>query len=139
MNDELFFDTNILIYASVINDPREAVAAGAVARGGVISVQILNEFVNVARRKLRWSWPDVAGALTPLRRLFPQPRSVTSATHDAALVIAQRDGLAFYDSVIVASALEAGCTTLLSEDMQHGRVIAGRLTIRNPFVELSGA
>ena len=62
-----------------------------------------------------------------------EPSSIGIATHEAALEIAQRDGLSFYDSLIVASALEAGCSTLLSEDMQDGRAIAGRLTIRNPF------
>jgi predicted nucleic acid-binding protein len=55
--------------------------------------------------------------------------------HEAALEIAQRDRLSFYDALIVAAALEAGCSTLLTEDMQDGRVIDGRLTIQNPFAQ----
>jgi predicted nucleic acid-binding protein len=55
--------------------------------------------------------------------------------HEAALEIAQRDRLGFYDALIVAAALQAGCSTLLTEDMQHGRVIDGRLTIQNPFAQ----
>ena len=55
------------------------------------------------------------------------------ATHTAAVAISTKHGFNFYDSLIIASALEAGCTTLMTEDMQHGQVIEGRLTICNPF------
>ena len=57
----------------------------------------------------------------------------TSATHAAAVSLARDHGFAFYDALIVAAALERGCDTLFSEDMQHGRSVAG-LTIVNPFV-----
>ena len=103
------------------------------AGGGTISVQILNECANVARRKLGWPWPDIAEALSAFRVLLGEPGPLTVATHETALEIARRDGLAFYDALVVAAALEAGCSTLLSEDMQDGQVIAGRLAIRNPF------
>jgi predicted nucleic acid-binding protein len=136
MNGEVFLDTNILVYATVTDDRRSAVARSHLAKGGVISVQVLNEFTNVARRKLRRPWPEVKEALAVFRLLCKEPLRLSLATHEAALEIAQRDGLAFYDSLIVASALEAGCFTLLSEDMQDGRIIAGRLTIRNPFAEV---
>jgi predicted nucleic acid-binding protein len=136
MNGEVFFDTNILVYATVRDDPRAAVAMSLLAKGGAISVQVLNEFTNVARRKLRRPWPEVKEALTAFRLLCKEPLPLSVATHEAALEIALCDRLAFYDSLIVASALEAGCATLLSEDMQNGQVIAGRLTIRNPFAQL---
>ena len=61
-------------------------------------------------------------------------RSLTADTHAKALALAREHGLAFYDALIVASAIEAGCDILYSEDMQHGRTIGG-LTIRNPFIE----
>jgi predicted nucleic acid-binding protein len=134
MSAEVFFDTNVLIYAVTSNDRRSARATDLLSQGGVISVQVLNEFTNVAHRKLRRSWPEIIDVLGSLRVLFPDPRPIGVATHDAALLIARRDGLAFYDSLIAASALEAGCSTLWSEDMQDGRVIGGRLTIRNPFL-----
>ena len=56
MADRRFFDTNILIYAFAADDPRSARAEGLIADGGVIGVQVLNEFTNVTRRKLRWDW-----------------------------------------------------------------------------------
>jgi predicted nucleic acid-binding protein len=133
MSDEVFFDTNILIYAAAKNDPRAEIATALLAKGGRISVQVLNEFAATARRKLNWPWPDIAEALAAFRALCPEPIALGVATHEEALAIAQRDGLGFYDSLIVASAIEAGCLTLLSEDMQDGRTVAGTLTIRNPF------
>lgn len=135
MNGEVFLDTNVLVYAAAKGDPRAGIATALVARGGTVSVQVLNEFVSVARRKLNRSWPDVVEALAAFRVLCSEPLPIGIATHEAALEIAQRDGLGFYDALIVASALEAGCSTLLSEDMQDGRLIAGRLMIRNPFKE----
>ena len=133
MNGETFFDTNVLVYAVVKDDLRNPAAITLLAQGGVISVQVLNEFANVARRKLQRSWPEVATALTAFRILCPEPLPITVATHEAALEIAERDGLSFYDALIIASAVESECSTLLSEDMQDGRVIDGRLTIRDPF------
>nr|WP_294508486.1 PIN domain-containing protein [uncultured Rhodopila sp.] len=133
MSADVFLDTNILVYSIGQNDTRKPQAAALLRQGGIISVQVLNEFTNVARRKLRRNWPEIADALAALRVLFPEPRPIGLATHEAAVAIAARDGFAFYDALIVASALEAGCSALLSEDMQDGQVIDGRLTIRNPF------
>jgi len=128
-----FLDTNVLVYAAVGHDPRSATAQALIANGGTISVQVLNEFASIARRKLKRPWPEVVRAIADFRAALPEPRPVAIATHEAALEIAERDGVAFYDALIVASALEAGCSTLFTEDMQDGRLIAGRLTIRNPF------
>src|SRR6266446_7727860 len=133
MSADVFLDTNILVYAAAKNDPRAEIATALLAKGGRISVQVLNEFAAIARRKLNWPWQDVAEALAAFRVLLPAPIALSVATHEAALAIAQRDGTGFYDSLIVASAIEAGCSTLLSEDMQDGRKIGGALTIRNPF------
>lgn len=133
MSDDLFLDTNILVYATAKGDPRAATAIRLLSAGGVVSVQVLNEFASVARRKLRWPWAEVIRALAEFRILLRTPQPISLATHETALQLAQQDRLSIYDALIVASALEAGCTTLLSEDMQDGRVIDGRLTIRNPF------
>ncbi|MBN9561726.1 MAG: PIN domain-containing protein [Alphaproteobacteria bacterium] len=134
MSGKAFFDTNVLVYATAEHDARWPMATALLAGGGAISTQVLNEFASVARRKLKWSWPEIRDGLAGFQILCPNPLPLTVATHDAALVIAERDGVAFYDALIVASALEAGCSTLFTEDMQDGRRIAGRLTIRNPFV-----
>ncbi len=133
MSGEVFLDTNILIYATLADDPRAATAQALLATGGVTSVQVLNEFASVAQRKLKRAWPEVSATLAALRILCPDVRPIDVDTHESALEIAQRDGIAFYDALIVASALRAGCTMLLTEDMQDGRVIYDQLTIRNPF------
>ena len=136
MNAKAFLDTNVLVYATVTDDPRAAIAMALLEQGGTISVQVLNEFTNTAIRKLKRSCSDVTAALAAFRLLLPSLLPITVAMHEAALEMAQRDRVSFYDALIVAAALEAGCSTLLSEDMQHGRVIDGRLTIQNPFAQV---
>jgi predicted nucleic acid-binding protein len=135
MSADVFLDTNILIYAITQDDRRTVRAASLLQQGGTISVQVLNEFAAVAHRKLKRSWPEIIDAVAALRILFPEPGPIGLATHDAAVEIAHRNGFALYDSLIIASALEAGCSTLLSEDMHDGHVMGGRLTIRNPFAQ----
>jgi len=134
MPAKAFFDTNVLIYALAEDDPRSTQAEELLASGGVLSVQILNEFVSVARRKILMSWSEVTEALDAFRVLCPSPLPITVETHEAALRIAEKHGYNIYDALIVSAALEAGCTTLYSEDLQDGQVIDGRITVRNPFV-----
>ncbi len=126
-----FFDTNVLVYAFLASEKREP-ALEALADGGVISAQVLGEFTNVARRKHGRSWSDIDTAITIIRNRFPDILPITAETHARALKLAQSHDFAFYDALIVASALESGCRVLFSEDMQHGRKVEG-LTIRNPF------
>ena len=128
-----FLDTNVLVYAALQPDPRSDAARALLQAGGVISVQVLNEFANVARRKLRRPWPEILRALAAVRALCPAPQPLTAATHEAALALAEHTGYAIYDALILASAIEAGCDTVCSEDLQDGQVIDGHLTIRNPF------
>jgi len=133
MSAKAFFDSNVLIYAAVSGDVRRERAQQLMEQGGVISVQVLNEFVNVALRKMRMPWDDIIDALDAVRILFPLPVSITLDTHEAALRVAQQYGFGIYDAQIAASALEANCSTLYSEDLQDGQVIDQTLTIRNPF------
>lgn len=134
MSDKAFFDSNILIYAMVSGDSRRDRAQQLVAQGGAISVQVLNEFVAVARRKMRMPWKDVIEALDAVRILFPSPAAITVDTHETALKIAQQYGFGIYDALVVAAALEANCSTLYSEDLQDGQTLAKQLTVRNPFL-----
>lgn len=134
MPDKAFFDTNILIYALAQHDRRTARAEQLLLGGGVISVQVLNEFTAVARRKLRMPWYDVKEALQSIRVLCPSPIPVTLATHELALTIIDRYAFEIYDALIVATALKSKCNVLFSEDLQDGQVIDKRLTIRNPFL-----
>jgi predicted nucleic acid-binding protein len=117
----------------VEKDGRTAVAEALVAGGGLVSVQVLNELVSVARRKLGMTWEEVGEALGAIRTLCPSPVPLTIETHDAGLRIAAQYGFHIYDALVVAAALAADCTTLYSEDLQDGQVIDGHLTIRNPF------
>lgn len=95
---------------------------------------MLNEFVQVARKKLRHDWPQIELALGLFRASLDDIVPLTLDTHTGAVSLAREHGLSFYDALIVAAALESGCDTLFSEDMQHGRSIGG-LTIVNPFRE----
>lgn len=135
MPGKVFFDTNVLIYAVAQNDPRGPRAEALLAAGGAVGVQVLNEFVSVARRKMRMPWKDLTEALDAIRVLCPSPAPITISTHEAALTIAENYGYEIYDALIVAAALEAGCATLYSEDLQDRQLIDGKLTIRNPFKE----
>jgi predicted nucleic acid-binding protein len=128
-----FFDTNILIYAVAKNDPRASKAEQLLASGGLISVQSLNEFVAVARRKLGMSWKSTREFLDLICVLCPDPVPISLDTHKMALRISDKYGYGIYDALIVAAALEAGCGTLHSEDLQDGQIINQQLTIRNPF------
>lgn len=126
-----FFDSNILIYA-YSTDVRRQRALTTIAGGGVISAQVLNEFTNALRRKQKQDWAVIEAAVQSVRFRFPDIVPLTAHTHAAALALARDHALAFYDALIVAAAIEAGCDTLYSEDLQHSRSIGG-LAIVNPF------
>jgi predicted nucleic acid-binding protein len=134
MSDKPFLDTNVVLYAFRQGDARGQQAEILLAAGGTLSVQVLNEFVNVARRKLNKNWEEVRRALGILRIFCPDPAPVTIETHDRAVQIAERYGYSIFDSLIVAAALERQCETLYSEDLQAGQVIEGRLRVKNPFI-----
>ena len=127
-----FIDTNILIYLAS-GDVTKADRAEAVIRdGGAISVQVLNEFTHVARRKMRLSWSETQSFLALIRsRLTVRPNSV--GIHESGLALAERHGFSIWDATVVASALDADCDVLWSEDMQDEMVIGNRLRIVNPF------
>ena len=127
-----FFDTNVLIYAFAADDPRSLRAEELLAEGGVISVQVLNEFANVTRRKLRWQWAQIESALVVIDDLLGPARPLTIAIHRRAVVLARDHRLSFYDALIVSAAQDAACQVLCSEDLQHGQTFEG-LTIENPF------
>ncbi len=127
-----FFDTNVLIYLTSGDATKADRAEATLARGGAISVQVLNELANVARRKMQMSWDDTHAFLNMLRGLLTvYPLTVES--HETGLRLAERYGMSTYDAMIAASALDAGCDTLWSEDMQHGMVLEEGLRIVNPF------
>lgn len=133
-----FIDTNVFVYlfddsASKKRATATAVVLAGLKNGAAISYQVVQETLNVVTRKLPVpATPQdadefLSAVLLPLWRVMP-----TERLFHRGLGIQERYRLSFYDSLIVAAALEAGCSRLYSEDLQHGQRIEG-LTIRNPF------
>ncbi len=128
-----FFDTNVIVYGYSARDPKALRSRSLIAEGGKISVQTLNEFANVARRKLRWEWVRIEDVLADLREIFDAVIPVDNEVHQCGIELAQRYGFSVYDAMIVSAALIARCDRLYSEDMHDGLVVNGTLTIENPF------
>jgi predicted nucleic acid-binding protein len=126
-----FFDSNVLLYVASGDPAKADRAERLIGDGGMISVQVLNEITNVARRKMGMSWTETHAFLSLVRSLLPvQP--LTIDVHETGLALAERYGLSIYDAMIAASALHADCDTLWSEDMQDGMVLDDRIRIVNP-------
>jgi len=140
MSGKFFLDTNIFVYAFDVTAPAKARKATKLVRDavdtgkGIVSYQVVQEFFNVAFR--RFAHPmSVAEAEQYLITVFRPLLSIHSspALYVEALRIVGKHRLAWYDSIIAASALEGKCDTLYSEDFQHGREIEG-LRVENPFI-----
>ena len=127
-----FVDSSIVIYSVDIEFVKRRKALAILTENPVISLQVLNETANTLRRELKFQIPEVRRILTKLMQQC-RVHALEPSRVFSALNIAERYGFSHYDSVIVATALEAGCTTLFSEDMQDGQIIEGRLTVVNPF------
>lgn len=128
-----FVDTNVLLYVLSDDGLKSRRAEAVLAAGVVISVQVLNEFANVCRRKMGLTWTETLRALADVQ-LFAEVLPLTMDTHSQGLALAERYRWSVYDGMIVAAALMSGCTRLLSEDLQSGQRVAGKLSIVNPFV-----
>jgi predicted nucleic acid-binding protein len=132
---DAFFDTNVVLYLLAADAVKADRAEELIARGGRISVQVLNELVAVARRKLGMTWREVREITTQVRAVC-LVAPLTVETHERGVQLAERFGLSIYDGTILASALLSGCATLYTEGLQNGQVIDGQLTVRNPFYGL---
>ena len=127
-----FIDSNVLIYLLSADGEKADQAEAVIQQGGLISVQVLNEVANVARRKLAMSFQEIDEVLSLIRMLCA-PEPLTVETHDKGMSIAKRYKLSIYDAMIVAAALIGDCDTLYSEDMQDGLLIDNQLRICSPF------
>jgi len=141
MSDKFFLDTNILVYTFGDEDlekrdrARTLVAEALSGSHGIISYQVVQEFLNAALRK--FAKPLTAADAERYLKVVLEPLCSVFASielYHQAIDIAERWKYSFYDSLIIASALQSGCTVLYSEDLQHGQKIGG-LRILNPFVE----
>jgi predicted nucleic acid-binding protein len=130
---DYFFDTNVLLYLLSANEAKANRAETLLASGGVVSVQVLNEFASVASRKLALTIAEIREILSTVRVVCTvSPLDIE--THELGLDLAERYRFAIYDALIVAAALCAECKILYSEDLQHGQMIE-KLLIRNPFAD----
>ena len=136
---EFFLDTNILVYtfdqtAPAKQTKAQALLEQALMGNGCISFQVIQEFLNLALRKFNPPMSEaqaqryLINVLEPLCTVYPD-----IALYQQALDVRQRWHFSFYDSVIIAAALTAGCSILYSEDLQHQQQI-DTLTILNPFL-----
>ena len=133
MNDHFAIDTNVAIYAFT-KDERRTKAMALLEAGPRISIQLLNEFTSVSLRKRKVPWTEIEESLDIVERLAASVRSLAFDVHLQARSVAQRYQLAFYDALLLAAAMLDNCDRFYSEDMQHGMVIDGTLTITNPFL-----
>ena len=133
MSGPAFFDSNVLIYAFTQAGEKTDRARHVLSFGGAVSVQALNETANTLRRKFNVAWPRIGQIIDAIVDSCPSPSPLSLETHRAALRISERYGYSVYDGMIVASAIESGCTLLYTEDLQHGQVMDGVL-IENPFL-----
>ena len=126
-----FFDTNILLYLLSKDAAKANRAEVLLTSGGVISVQVLNEFASIASCKLAMAIPEIREILSTIQAVcIVKPLDIE--THELGLDMAEHYRFSIYDGLIVAAAVRAGCSILYTEDLQQGQVI-DQLTIRNPF------
>lgn len=134
MSNAATIDTNIAIYA-VLNESKTAKAQATIDRTSFISGQLLNEFSSVMSRKYGYSWDAVTQAIALLADGVGDVRPITLADTRAALRLAARYQLSFYDSLMLAVALSGGARVFYSEDLQHDLWIDDTLRVVNPFIE----
>ena len=134
MPDKVFIDTNVLIYGYSEDEPnkRQQAIDCVLSAEAWISTQVLNETINVLKRKFSLSYSQIREAVQEISKGFPIVL-VSVNTIEMALNLAERYQYSYFDSLILASALEAGCQILYSEDLQDGQRIENQLTIVNPF------
>lgn len=133
-NGKIFLDTNIIIYAhSDVEPDKQKIAQGIISETAtVISTQVLQEAANTLTRKFKHTWKEVSKVLkeAAINNIL---HANTSDTILSACNIAEKYNYSFYDSLIIAAAMECGCDTLYSEDLHDGQLIENALTIVNPF------
>lgn len=130
--NSVFFDSNVILYLLSGDSSKADRAEALLNKGGIISVQVLNEVTSVCLRKLKMSWEEIDAVLLAVKAAC-DVAPLTLESHEKAVQIAKRYQLSFYDANICASAISSGAKMLLSEDMQDGLKIDGMI-VRNPFV-----
>jgi len=133
MPDKIFIDSNVVIYAITQASSKAHLAAPLFVGLPSISTQVLSETANVASKRLGLTVSEIRKLVSWLEATCTV-EIITPTTVYKALDVRERYGFSWYDSLIIAAALAAGCHKLYSEDMQHGQLIDGHLNVINPFV-----
>jgi predicted nucleic acid-binding protein len=128
-----FFDTKVALYLLSADHRKAGLAEDLLAGGGTISVQVLNEFASVARRKHQAPWDRLQATLAVLCDVCAV-EPLTLPVHQRAVALAQQRGFTIHDATILASARAAGCDILYAEDLQHGQRIDDSLIVVNAFL-----
>lgn len=136
MNDKVFIDTNVLIYAYFYDTPEKTKRANEVIQGAEVylSTQVLLEFSNITKKKYKLAWEEISKGVKELAEKFKIHLN-GETTIIRALQIADLYKFSIFDSLIVTAALEIGCKILYSEDLQHQQIIEGTLRVINPFMQ----
>jgi predicted nucleic acid-binding protein len=131
---KISLDSNVLIYNHGIDgDAKQIIADNLLDNFPVISTQVISEYLNVIRRISKMSKNDLLRICAEWLE-YCQVQPVNLSTIKLAHHLVQRYDFQLFDSIIVASVLEAECDILYSEDLHHGLIIENKLTILNPFV-----
>jgi predicted nucleic acid-binding protein len=132
--NKIVLDTNILVFLfdEFFIDKRE-IAGSFVDANLIISAQVVSDFLNVSKRLLKIPKLDILQKCNEITRKCTIVPTTQIVLNHAEKLITQYD-LQLFDAIIVASALEANCTILYTEDMHHGLIIEGTLSIINPFM-----
>jgi predicted nucleic acid-binding protein len=135
MKDNIFLDTNILVYSYSNNEINKRIIARELIaeNNSYVSTQVLQELCNTITRKLGFSFADAINVSNEVAQ-NNNLHTNTQKTILKACQIAERYLFSFYDSLIVAAAIECNCTVLYSEDMHHNQIIENTIKIVNPFL-----
>jgi predicted nucleic acid-binding protein len=136
MKDKAFIDSNLFIYSYTDVLPEKQATARKLIEELpqiFISTQVLNEFINIMLKKMKIPWDVITGNLQEIIE-NTQVKTISAQTVLKACNIADKYNFSYYDSLIIAAALEVGCNTLYSEDMHHNQLIENKLKIVNPFI-----
>ena len=134
MRDKVFLDTNIFIYTQSFDEPRKrSISLNALdCYECCVSTQIFNEICNVMTKKLKMKTDEVKEIITAINAKC-NVTSVDYGTVKKALDLKDRYGYSYYDSLVLASALESGCQKIFTEDMSNGQIIESVLQIVDVF------
>ncbi len=137
MSDKITLDSNILIYAFAQNDDfRKNIAKDIIAKCNIISIQAINETSYVLLKKYNFPKEQLEQVILFLKEQFVIS-SLTTNTLDQTIVLCKKYNFSFWDSMMIAAALDNHCSVIYTEDLNHDQLIEKRLRIVNPFINKS--